>query len=80
MKVIDNTLQYFNPFAKQFLEPLLQFIVDGCAGESINYFLMDVVSIFNISIIFIVIQCFCRVLIQCNITHQFSFQARHFIS
>jgi hypothetical protein len=43
IKVIDNTIHIFKHFAKWFLEPLLKFIVDKCAGDSINYFIADVV-------------------------------------
>ncbi|KAJ3665343.1 hypothetical protein Zmor_000841 [Zophobas morio] len=45
IKVIDNTIHIFKHFAKWFLEPLLKFIVDKCAGNSLNYFITDVVAI-----------------------------------
>ncbi|KAJ3652171.1 hypothetical protein Zmor_018159 [Zophobas morio] len=45
IKVIDNMIHIFKDFAKWFLEPLLKFIVDKCAGNGLNYFIIDVVAI-----------------------------------
>ncbi|XP_030758783.1 DNA-dependent protein kinase catalytic subunit-like [Sitophilus oryzae] len=43
IKVIDNTHYIFRHFAKYFMEPLMQFLVDKVAGDEINYFVSDVV-------------------------------------
>lgn len=44
VKVIDNMIDIFTPYSRWFIECLLQFIVDKCAGDTINYFVADVVS------------------------------------
>lgn len=45
VKIIDNMIDIFTHYSKWFLEPLLQFVIDKCAGDTINYFITDVVSI-----------------------------------
>ncbi|KAJ8958549.1 hypothetical protein NQ314_006388 [Rhamnusium bicolor] len=45
VKVIDNMIVIFNHYSNWFLEPLMQFIVDKCAGNEINYFVTDVIII-----------------------------------
>ncbi|KAJ8918257.1 hypothetical protein NQ315_014127 [Exocentrus adspersus] len=47
VKVIDNMIEIFNYYSKWFLEPLLQFVVDRCAGDNLNYFITDVICILS---------------------------------
>lgn len=44
IKVVENTKQVFALYAKWFYEPVMKFIVDGCAGTCINFFTYDLVS------------------------------------
>ncbi|XP_025836118.1 DNA-dependent protein kinase catalytic subunit-like [Agrilus planipennis] len=45
LKIIENVEDIFRPLAKWFLEPIMQIIVDGRAGEEINYFVADLVMV-----------------------------------
>ncbi|XP_066140487.1 DNA-dependent protein kinase catalytic subunit-like [Euwallacea fornicatus] len=45
IKVIDNMIHIFRHFAKYFVEPLLQFLNNKVAGNSLNYFVSDVIVI-----------------------------------
>ncbi|CAH1962380.1 unnamed protein product [Acanthoscelides obtectus] len=47
VKVIDNMIHIFDYYPKWFLLPLMQFIVDECAGSNINYFVADVLVIIS---------------------------------
>ncbi|XP_023014378.2 DNA-dependent protein kinase catalytic subunit [Leptinotarsa decemlineata] len=47
VKVIDNMKDIFSNYSKWFLEPLMQFVVDKCAGNEINYFVTDVLVILS---------------------------------
>lgn len=44
IKIIENTKPIFACYAKWFYEPLIKFIIDGCAGNCINFFTYDLVS------------------------------------
>lgn len=48
MRVIDNLEEIFEKYSKYFLEPLLVFLEEKCAGSEINYFVSDVVSHFKL--------------------------------
>ena len=43
-KLVDNCREIFCNFASFFMEPILQLIVDKCAGEKINFFITDLVA------------------------------------
>ncbi|CAG9832446.1 unnamed protein product [Diabrotica balteata] len=47
VKVIDNMIDIFNGYAKFFLEPLIKFVVDLSAGNTINYFVTDMLVIIS---------------------------------
>ncbi|CAH1171231.1 unnamed protein product [Phaedon cochleariae] len=47
VKVIDNMMHIFTPYSKWFLEPLMLFVTNKCAGEGINYFVTDVIVILS---------------------------------
>ncbi|XP_056648968.1 DNA-dependent protein kinase catalytic subunit-like isoform X1 [Diorhabda sublineata] len=47
VKIIDNSLEIFSFYAKWFLEPLIQFVVENSAGCTINYFVSDVLVIIS---------------------------------
>ncbi|XP_050441863.1 DNA-dependent protein kinase catalytic subunit-like isoform X2 [Adelges cooleyi] len=44
MKLIVNCESYFEPYAKQWLSPIMKFILEKQLGNSMNYFLADVVT------------------------------------
>lgn len=44
VKMIENTSHFFIHFARWFSEPIMHFILDGCAGSVLNYFVTDLVS------------------------------------
>lgn len=44
VQIIDNQFDIFTHYSKSFIEPLLRFIIDKCAGDTINYFVADVVT------------------------------------
>ncbi|VEN54375.1 unnamed protein product [Callosobruchus maculatus] len=47
VKLIDNMIHIFDHYSKWFLLPLMQFVVDQCAGNTINYFVADVLVIIS---------------------------------
>ncbi|KAG5877906.1 hypothetical protein JTB14_011622 [Gonioctena quinquepunctata] len=47
VKVIENMPEIFGHYSKWFLEPLMQFVVQKCAGDGINYFVTDVLVILS---------------------------------
>lgn len=44
IKVVHNMKSYFEHYAKWFYKPVMQFIVDHCAGGNMNFFIYDLVS------------------------------------
>ncbi|KAF7267164.1 hypothetical protein GWI33_019585 [Rhynchophorus ferrugineus] len=45
IKVIQNKNNIFKHFAAYFIKPLLQFLIDKVAGDDLNYYVTDVVTI-----------------------------------
>lgn len=44
MRIIDNCQIVFRPYAHHILTPILELLVDECAGSTINHFVADTVS------------------------------------
>lgn len=43
IKLIVNCETHFEPYAKHWLGPLMQFVLDKHLGNNLNYFIIDVV-------------------------------------
>lgn len=53
VKLIINCETYFEPYAKHWLDPIMQFVLDKHLGNSLNYFIIDVVRYSKIYLIIV---------------------------
>lgn len=55
LKLIVNCETNFEPYAKHWLGPIMQFVLDKHLGENLNYFIIDVVMYLNICLYIVLI-------------------------